>query len=163
MVEDQNERRERLKFLGWIGVDLDGTLFTYDKWVGWNVFCDPIAPMVERVRRWHAEHRDVRIVTARVGLPIRLVGTDVRLVDTTPSSTCRVTGDAYSDADMIDAVQDHLELHGLPRLPVQCYKDVDMIELWDDRAIQVIPNKGITLIDAHEAEMSALRGKGFGS
>jgi hypothetical protein len=62
---------------------------------------------------------------------------------------------------MVHAVQHHCLKHGLPALPVQCYKDVGMIELWDDRAMQVVPNTGQTLGDAHEAELSALRGKAF--
>jgi hypothetical protein len=34
-----------------------------------------------------------------------------------------------------------------------------MIELWDDRAIQVEPNTGRTVFDEFEAEAVALRGK----
>jgi hypothetical protein len=147
---------------GWIGVDLDGTLFHYDKWVGWNVFGEPIAPMVERVRKWVSEGIEVRIVTARVGIPVWGGYTDAPRVSHVLKHQCRVTGDMFSDASMIRAIQDHLERHGLPRLKVQCYKDVDMIELWDDRAVQVVPNTGRTLAEEHAAELSALQGKAQG-
>jgi len=37
-----------------------------------------------------------------------------------------------------------------------------MIELWDDRAVQVIANTGKTLAEAHAAEVEALKGKTYG-
>ena len=51
----------------WIGVDLDGTLAEYH---GWNdgKIGEPIQLMVERVKRWLAEGKSVRIMTARVGV-----------------------------------------------------------------------------------------------
>ena len=51
---------------GWIGVDLDGTLAEYLGWQGMGHIGEPIAPMVERVKAWLAEGKDVRIFTARV-------------------------------------------------------------------------------------------------
>lgn len=144
---------------GWIGVDLDGTLFHYEKWVGWNVFGKPIKPMVDRVRQWLDEGKEVRIVTARVGLPVWTY--DAR-VPSTFMRHCRITGDEFSDAMMVDAIQQHLVKHRLPALPVQCYKDVNMIELWDDRAVQVVPNTGRTLAEEHEARYNARQGKVYG-
>jgi len=100
-------------------------------------------------------------VTARVGLPIcDGVG---RRISTLKSNTCHVSGEKFSDMDMIYAIHYHIAAHGLPLLPVQCWKDPFMLELWDDRAVQVRPNTGETLAEAHEAEMSALRGKAFQS
>ncbi|MHB9009227.1 MAG: hypothetical protein ACYDC1_20140, partial [Limisphaerales bacterium] len=58
---------------GWIGVDLDGTLAHYDGWQGAQYIGDPIAPMVERVQRWLAAGKTVKIFTARMaghGLPV---------------------------------------------------------------------------------------------
>jgi len=50
---------------GWIGVDLDGTLAVHmGVWDG--SIGPPIYPMVDRVRRWIKEGREVRIITARV-------------------------------------------------------------------------------------------------
>lgn len=100
---------------GWIGVDLDGTLAHYASWDGGKVG-PPIPLMVERVKRWLAANIDVRIVTARV---------------------------AGADADsQRTIIQDWTTLHIGRPLPVTCSKDFAMIELWDDRAVQVIPNTG---------------------
>ena len=44
-------------------------------------------------------------------------------------------------------------------LPVTCKKDFGMIELWDDRCIQVIPNTGRTLADELDSQKLALAGK----
>ena len=59
---------------------------------------------------------------------------------------------------MILAVQTWCREHVGVSLPVTCVKDVHMIELWDDRAVQLITNTGKTLTDAHAAELAALRG-----
>jgi hypothetical protein len=161
MVTEAELRLERLKYTGWIGVDLDGTCFTYHKWVGWNVFGEPIQPMIDRIRAWRAEGREVRVVTARVGLPIRYTN-GAETYSSRLINTCHITGEYFSDCMMISAIQDLLIKHVGERLPVQCYKDVHMIELWDDRAVQVVPNTGQTLAEAHAAELSALRGKAAG-
>lgn len=50
---------------GWVAVDLDGTLAHYDEFRGDDHVGAPIEPMVERVKQWLAEGRDVRIFTAR--------------------------------------------------------------------------------------------------
>lgn len=146
---------------GWIGVDLDGTLFTYHKWVGWNVFGEPIKPMVDRVRQWLKDGVEVRIVTARVGLPV-CVSDRKNIYDGEPDNSCRVTGTKFSDAMMVAAIQQHLVKNGLPPLPVQCYKDINMIEFWDDRAVQVVPNTGRTLAEEHQAVLTALQAAGPG-
>jgi len=134
---------------GWIGVDLDGTMFTYTHWVGWNVFGEPIRPMIDRVLAWHEAGILVKIVTARVGLPVMASADETANFENIYSreftGKCRVTRMNFSDHMMAEAVRDHCERHGLPRLPVQCFKDADMIEQWDDRAVQVIINTGMTL------------------
>lgn len=142
---------------GWIGVDLDGTLFTYTEWVPWDAFGEPIAPMVERVRAWTAAGVPVRIVTARVGLPL----TYSKRLSNIKRRTCKVSGELFSDAEMRDAIQRHCVKHGLPIMPVQCHKDLHMIELWDDRAVQVVANTGRTLTEEHAAERAALEGRIF--
>src|SRR5262249_13685826 len=100
-----------------IGVDLDGTLATYDTWKGVAHIGDPVPAMLARVKAWLAEGVDVRIFTARVSAP------EERVIATL-------------------AIADWCEMHGLPRLPVTNAKDFAMIELWDDRAVQVEPNTG---------------------
>lgn len=144
---------------GWVGVDLDGTMFHYEKWVGWNKFGEPIVPMVRRIQEWLNDGKEVRVVTARVGLPVFMGHTPH--FSTHKWHTCYVTGEKFSDAMMVAAIQDHTVKHIGARLPVQCWKDVHMIELWDDRAVQVIANTGRTLAEEHEARYNAERGKVF--
>jgi hypothetical protein len=147
---------------GWIGVDFDGTLAEYYEWVAWGQFGKPIPLMVERVRAWIAHGVDVRIVTARVGLPLtNRYNIGWSEINTVPVNVCRVTGEGFSDYQMVDRLQDWTELHVGKRLPIQCYKDVNMIEIWDDRAVQVIANTGRTLADEYAAELTAQRGKQF--
>jgi hypothetical protein len=148
LTEDHDARVVRLaRRGGWIGVDFDGTLAFYDRWTGWNHFGTPIPMMVERVKRWLAADVEVRIMTARIGLE----PDDVH--------QCYVTKENYTNAQMASAIQDWTEKHLGARLTVTCVKDLHMIELWDDRAVQVIANTGLTLSEEHAAEVSALEGK----
>ena len=113
---------------GWIGVDLDGTLAFYDGWKDKHIG-DPIPDMAFRVRKWLGEGKLVKIMTARVG----------------PPTTSIVTGVQYTDADIEEQrtlIQDWTELHFGVRLEVTASKDFAMIQLWDDRAIQIIENTG---------------------
>lgn len=102
---------------GWIGVDLDGTLAEYDGWRGVHHIGAPIPAMVERVKRWLSEGREVKIVTARVSHPA-----DFRAAQL--------------------AIQIWLVEHVGEVLEVTCRKDFGMDELWDDRAVAVEPNSG---------------------
>ena len=105
---------------GWIGVDLDATLARYDGWMGIGHVGDPVPAMLARVKRWvFDEDREVRIFTARVSV-------------SEPDRT-----------EVVRIIQDWCEQHGLPRLSVTNVKDFGMIELWDDRAVQVLPNEGL--------------------
>lgn len=105
---------------GWIGVDLDGTLAEYHGWKGLDHIGEPIPAMVARVREWLREGRTVKIMTARVS---RDAGTSVSLAKGYITSWCYTyLGQA---------------------LEVVCEKDFSMLELWDDRAVQVILNTGL--------------------
>ena len=47
------------------------------------------------------------------------------------------------DPDLaIPPIREWLKKHGLPELEITNAKDMDMIELWDDRCVQVVPNTG---------------------
>lgn len=50
--------------MGWIGVDLDGTLAGSGTGQGARIG-KPVGPMMRRVRRWLSEGREVRIFTPR--------------------------------------------------------------------------------------------------
>lgn len=133
----------------WIGVDFDGTLAEYHGWSGWNQFGKPIPAMVERVKKWLEDGKEVRIFTARVGLVLGAV------------EKCKHTGQSFTNHMMIAAIQNWTEKHCGARLQVTCVKDWRMVELWDDRAVGVVANTGETLVDAALAEAVALRGKAF--
>ena len=119
---------------GWIGVDLDGTLAEYHGWKGIAHIGAPIPLMVGRVKNWIAAGIKVKIFTARVD------GGKVALKVSRP-------GDVYDpDAQKVDEIVQHIEAWCLAHigciLPVTNVKDFAMIELWDDRAIQVRFNTG---------------------
>ena len=109
---------------GWIGVDLDGTLAMYDGWKGADHIGEPVPAMLERVQRWLAKGERVKIMTARVAK------SDWR-PDEAAIEHCR------------QVIQDWTEKHLGVRLPVTNVKDYSMLELWDDRAVQIIPNTGL--------------------
>ena len=114
---------------GWIGVDLDGTLAVYGGRVGPESIGAPIKPMVDRVKRWLVEGKDVRIFTARIWNGE---------VGDNPNE------EPWKD---VGAVRGYIENwcreHIGQALPITNVKDYGMIELWDDRAVQVEMNTGI--------------------
>jgi hypothetical protein len=106
---------------GWIGVDLDGTLAVYEGWQGIEHIGRPVPAMVQRVKDWLADGIEVRIVTARVG----------------GKGPEREQARSYVRAWLIEHVGQALEITN--------EKDFGMVELWDDRSVQVIPNTGMTV------------------
>lgn len=125
---------------GWIGVDFDGTLATYGTWVSGSHVGEPIAPMVERVKRWIAEGREVRIFTARMW-PIAVAQLDPEAVHLPPGMD--MNNEMVRTAmEAIDAIRAWSRQHIGQVLPITCVKDYGMIELYDDRCVQVRPNTG---------------------
>lgn len=98
---------------GWIGVDLDGTLAEYHGWNEGKIGA-PIKPMVDRVKQWLEEGRRVKIFTAR----------------------------ANEGAIAISEIRLWCAQYIGQELEVTATKDYLMLELWDDRAIQVVSNTG---------------------
>jgi hypothetical protein len=111
---------------GWIGVDLDGTLAHYDHWRGETHIGAPIPEMLERVKRWLEEGREVRIVTARASR-----------IPALPEERR-----SYSWRAAVAAIEAWSLEHVGRVLPVTCEKDYLMLELWDDRAVTVEANTG---------------------
>jgi len=114
---------------GWIGVDLDGTLAKYEEWKGEDCIGEPVPLMVERVQQWLALGKEVRIFTARMcahGSPLIVDGETIIL-------------------DMKTPIEEWCLEHIGRKLPVTNAKDFGMIELWDDRCVQVIPNTGVAV------------------
>lgn len=104
--------------VGWIGVDLDGTLAHYDGWKGHEHIGDPVPLMADRVRAWMAQGQEVRIFTARAAVHEHIAIVEVWCVK-----------------------------HFGRKFIVTNTKDYSMIQLWDDRAIQVLPNTGRAVLD----------------
>ena len=114
---------------GWIGVDFDATLAHYTGWKDGEALGAPIPMMVERVKQWVAEGREVRIFTARVaetGLVNQVGGVDDR---------------TFAQAQR-EAIEEWCEEHVGVRLAVTAVKDFGMIEVWDDRCVRIMPNTG---------------------
>ena len=126
---------------GWYGFDLDGTLAKYNGWKGIDHIGEPVKPMVELIKRMHDEGKVVKIVTARVA-PRKLedgtVGEQFTWLTPRPSSDpdARYTATQY----ILDWCEEVAHLGFLPEIVYQ--KDHLMIELYDDRAKQVVPNEG---------------------
>ncbi|WP_309379999.1 hypothetical protein [Cerasicoccus frondis] len=97
----------------WIGVDLDGTLAKFNSWRGIGHIGKPIKDMMERVRRWRAEGRKVKIFTARA-----------------------------AHEEYLPPIRKWLKKHKLEDMEITNELDPYVIEIWDDRAIQVISNTG---------------------
>ena len=111
---------------GWIGVDLDGTLAHYDGWVSEVHIGAPIPAMVSRVRAWLAKGVEVRIFTARVA-----------------EGMLNNDGSVHEVAAVRKAIEQWTRTHVGLALPVTNLKDYDMVELWDDRCVRVVPNTGM--------------------
>jgi hypothetical protein len=101
----------------WIGVDLDGTLAEAERWLSMSRIGPPVPLMMRRVKAWIEKGLRVKIVTARAGSEEGIAATKQWLAD-----------------------------NGLPELEITDKKDFDMIELWDDRAIQVVHNTGMCFL-----------------
>lgn len=110
----------------WTGFDLDGTLAEYDGWHGIDHIGKPIKPMCDLMKKIREEGAKVKILTAR--------------------AAPRKDGSNAEDA------RKHIEkwceknLGFVPEITHE--KDSLMDTLYDDRAVQVIPNTGITMEEA---------------
>jgi hypothetical protein len=113
----------------WIGVDLDGTLARDDGEL-WAIG-PPVPGMLAMVRLWLAAGEDVQVVTARV------------------AGSGRVDPDGVADDEAFAErqrvlVEAWLLEHVGRVLPVRATKDFMMRALWDDRAVRVIANRGVS-------------------
>jgi hypothetical protein len=113
---------QRDKPRSWVGVDLDGTLATYDGFKGDTAIGDPIMPMVTRVRCLLAAGVDVRLFTARA---------------------------SNASEEALQAMRDWCREHLGREIPITCEKTQGMIMFFDDRARRVQRNTGL-LLDREE-------------
>jgi hypothetical protein len=110
-----------MKYPAWIGVDFDGTLEVHEAGAPVDQCGAPVPEMVARVKAWLEKGFDVRIVTARVGMSVPQAERERQI------------------RKIHDWCMNHLGCE----LPVVCSKDYGMLELWDDRAVQVVRNTGL--------------------
>lgn len=99
---------------GWIGVDLDGVLAYYENFEGPTIIGEPIVPMLNRVKMWLRQGKEVKIFTARAG---------------------------YGE-EAKKAITSWLVRNGLPPLSITNVKDKDCIAIYDDKAYRVLTNTG---------------------
>lgn len=109
---------------GWVGCDFDGTLAHYDHWRGIEHLGDPVPAMVARVKVWLAQGKNVRIFTARVW----------------NGGTLQGKRNAETSRELIRA---WCRKHIGQELEITNEKDFGMLELWDNRAVQVRTNTGL--------------------
>lgn len=102
----------------WIGVDLDRTLAVRNSGDPLSEIGPPIHEMVNRVKHWLRENKNVKILTARVN-PMHADAEDQRRL-----------------------VQAWCVARIGVQLEVTCMKDHRMVELWDDLAVRVEENTG---------------------
>ena len=100
----------------WVGVDLDQTAARYNGWLGSDHVGEPVPEIIDLIKAYLEAKIEVRIFTARAGVP-----------------------------EQVPAVERWCEKHIGQKLPVTNVKDFGMRILYDDRAVQIIPNKGISL------------------
>jgi hypothetical protein len=107
----------------WIGVDLDGTLAVYTSKSSIDTIGAPVPAMLKRVKMMIRKGIRVKIFTARA-----------------------------VDPEQLSIIREWMKLHDLPELEITNAKDYYMIELYDDRCIQVERNTGRLMVKKNELE-----------
>lgn len=113
--------KAQMKDGGHICVDLDATLAHHGKWLGPTHIGEPIKPMLDRVLKWLGDGVDVRLFTARA----------------TPMA------DGKPEPGIVEAIDAWCMKHVGRLLPITNQKTWETVEMWDDRAVQVVPNTGL--------------------
>ena len=135
---------------GWYGFDLDGTLAKYDGWRGIDHIGEPVKPMVDLIKRMHDEGKVVKVMTARVAPKEK---PEVKpnpylenhwVIESPDDMPWAVHAEAWTPREFI---QDwcYRFLGFVPDIVYQ--KDHLMLELYDDRVKQVVPNEGWLIED----------------
>ena len=111
----------------WVGIDLDGTLAEYRGFEGHEHIGKPVPAMLELVRGLLADDIKVKIFTARVSGGVADAERARHYVKKWLKEKCGITD-----------------------MEVTCIKDRFMVELYDDRCIQVELNTGKLLNDRNK-------------
>ena len=120
-----------------IACDLDGTLAEYDGWKGVGHIGAIIPSVANAILLAKKEGADIWIFTARVSDP--------------------------KDAEEAgNAIVAYLNENGIPFDGLTAIKHKFFSEFWDDRAIQVIKNEGIFVLNEHTDQVCLNDGDDFG-
>jgi len=104
----------------------DSTLATYENWIGIEDVGKPIKPMCDRVRKWLEDGKTVKIFTARVyAIGMKLLN-----------------GEIQTEEMIKGPIEEFCMKEFGQILEITNVKDFGMIELWDDRCVEVVPNTG---------------------
>jgi len=146
---------------GWIGIDADACLFEWGPGTSnpWNVLIvgKPIPRMVELVKTLLAEGKTIKIFTARVG--------PASAEECLAAFSGRGKFPGYEGEIGPNPVRDWINYQTMilneacmfafgRTFEITATKDFHMWALYDDRAIQVIPNTGELLQDKYEAAVA---------
>lgn len=118
-------------------VDLDGTLAHYE---GWNdgIIGPPVPVMVDRVKDWLNLGYEVKVFTARVA----------GMFNPASENAHAARHDALTE---YVKVNEWVLTHIGRVLTITAVKDRTVTELWDDRAVRVEKNTGVS--ELHEAHL----------
>lgn len=120
-----------------IAVDLDGTLAQYDGWKGIGHIGDVIPGVANAMERAQAEGAEVHLFTARVS-------------------------DPKDAAESHQVISKWAEANHFNFASITAVKHKFFSEFWDDRAIQVIKNEGIFVINELTDQVCLNDGDDFG-
>lgn len=152
--------------VGWYGFDLDGTLAKYEGWKGISHIGEPIAPMIYTIKELHRCGYKVKILTARVAprdciWNNRMFGTTkfkfstkfpfIKSVD--EHKVCEQFEWVWTGGNGFDP-EDYSRKYAREYIAEWCEKNLGfipeivhekdhlMLQLFDDRVVQVEPNTG---------------------
>lgn len=132
-LEGVNSNRYDRRVRPNICVDMDGTLATFDKFVSWDHFGEPIQETVDRIKHWRDLGIEVRILTARMSEESRAL-------------------DGITREQMEGAIKAWCRKNLGFELPVYSEKGPGMLFLLDDSVIQVQRNTGLYVAPEPEFE-----------
>ena len=120
-----------------IAVDLDGTLAYYDGWKGIEHIGPVIPEVANAMERAQAEGAEVHLFTARVS-------------------------DPEDAAEAHQVISKWAEANHFNFASITAVKHKFFSEFWDDRAIQVIKNEGMFVLNEHTDNVCLNDGDDFG-
>jgi len=130
---------ESITFNKWVAVDFDGCLAKSPKsWVEPDVLGEPIMPMVEKVANLLLKGTDIRIFTTRA------------YTDHTPA------GDEMRDKAVAAIKNWLIDVFG-QELPITCEKAWGITAIYDDKAISIVEDTGLTPDEYHERPIGSYK------